>query len=47
MVQKRRLIAFADDIVCIVKSKAELKDVVNSFESLVSRFNIHINKKKT
>ena len=39
--------AFADDIVCIVKNKKELTNVIKSFEELMNKFNIHINKKKT
>ena len=35
----------ADDIVCVVKSENELKNVINEFELLKGDFNIHLNKK--
>ena len=47
LVQKQMLRAFADDIVCIVKNREELQGVIKSFEELMNKFNIHINKKKT
>ena len=47
LVQKQMLRAFADDIVCIVKNREELTNVIKSFEELMNKFNIHINKKKT
>ena len=39
--------AFADDIVCVVKSENELKRVISDFELLKGEFNIHLNKKKS
>ena len=39
--------AFADDIVCVVRNKNELKNVINEFELLKGDFNIHLNKKKS
>ena len=47
LVQKQMLKAFADDIVCILRNKDELKQVIKSFELLMNEFNIHINKKKS
>ena len=36
LVQRQMLRAFADDIVCIVKNKEELTNVIKSFENLMN-----------
>ena len=36
LVQRQMLRAFADDIVCIVKKKEELTNVIKSFENLMN-----------
>ena len=36
LVQKQMLRAFADDIVCVVKNKEELTNVIKSFENLMN-----------
>ena len=39
--------AFADDVVCVTKTPDELRRIIKSFEKLMDKYNLAINKKKT
>ena len=47
MIQKQMLRAFADDVVCVTKTPDELRRIIKSFEKLMDKYNLAINKKKT
>ena len=47
MILKQMLRAFADDVVCVTKTPDELKRIIRSFEKLIDKYNLVINKKKT
>ena len=46
LIQKQMLRAFADDVVCVAKTPDELRGIIKSFEKLMDKSNLQINKKK-